>query len=110
MTDDLVSCDLCERPIPAAEYDAGEGLCPACLALHFDCEACRERTLRTDAHAAVSGLCQSCGEEQIEARHAEALDAAADELRELAEAIIEREDLAAVRQAVTALKRLTPKE
>ena len=105
-TDDLVTCDGCDRPIPSAEYDAGDGLCPDCLALHFDCEGCGERTKKTDAHPDAPGLCSDCGAEALEARHQEALDTAADELRELVESIIDAEDLDAMTRAIEALKRL----
>jgi predicted RNA-binding Zn-ribbon protein involved in translation (DUF1610 family) len=105
-TDDLVTCDGCDRPIPSAEYDAGDGLCPDCLAVHFDCPECGERTRRTDAHPDAPGLCPDCGAEALKARHQEALDTAADELRELAESIIDAEDLDAMTRAVEALRRL----
>jgi hypothetical protein len=104
--DDLVTCDECDRTIPAAEYDAGDGLCAACLALHFTCAECGERTRKADAHPRLPGHCRDCGAETLEAWHQETLDAASDELRELAEAIIDAEDLDAIMRAVEALKRL----
>jgi hypothetical protein len=104
--DDLVTCDGCDRPIRAAEYDRNDGLCPDCLALHFDCAGCGERTKKTDAHPDIPSHCHDCGAEALEALHQEALDTAADELRELVEAIIDADDLDAMTRALEALKRL----
>jgi hypothetical protein len=104
--DDLVTCDECDWLITTAEYDRNDGFCPDCLALHFDCEECGERIRRTDAHPDVPGHCRDCGAEALEARHQEALERAADELRELVEAIIDAEDLDAMARAVDALRRL----
>ena len=100
-------CGHCDAEVPEAEWEAGDGLCAACLAAHFSCKECGERTHRDDAHATVKAHCESCGDSVIEARHQEALDAAADELRELVESVIDSGDLAAIRKALKSLKRLS---
>lgn len=103
---DLATCDRCDAPISEADYDAGDGLCPACLALHFTCPECGERTERTAAHPDVPNHCRSCGNDIIETRHQEALDKAVDTLRDLVDSIIDAEDLETIEQAVKALKQL----
>ena len=104
--DELLTCGHCEAEIPESEWEAGDGLCAACLAAHFKCEVCGERTHRDDQHATMQAHCQCCGDEAVEAMHQEALDTAADQLRELTEALIDSEDLAAIANAVKLLKTL----
>lgn len=105
MTGDLTdACDHCEYEMTAAQYDAGNGLCDACHGLHFECGECSERTLKTDVHATRPGLCQSCGDEAIEAEHQDALDAAKDDLQGLFDTLVDGEDLDKIRKAIEALK------
>lgn len=101
----MTTCDLCDAEITEDQYDTAEGFCPSCLALHFQCKDCDERILRADAHPARKTLCQDCGESRAEEERQEALDAAAEELRELVESIIDSEDLAVIRKALAACKR-----
>jgi hypothetical protein len=108
-TDDLVTCDGCDAEMSESLYDASNGMCDACHSRRFECRECNEITLKSDAHPTHKTLCESCGDSKVEADRQEALDKAADELRELAEAIIESDDLTAVRKALAALKKLTPK-
>jgi hypothetical protein len=103
---EMTECDHCHDEISQAAYDAGDGLCAGCAATTFICEGCEDRTYTEDAHATHGNLCQGCGDEAIETERTEALDAAKDEARELLEAIIDSEDLAAVKEALAALKKL----
>jgi hypothetical protein len=105
-TEDMVTCDSCEREIEESTYDVNDGLCPACLARTFMCGECEERTLKAEVHAHFKNLCESCGESKAEEERQEALDAAAEELRELVESIIDGDDLAVVRKALATLKRV----
>jgi hypothetical protein len=105
--EDLVTCDECETEISEAVYDAGDGLCPTCLARTFVCEECSERVSKSDAHPDIAGLCESCGDSAIEAQHEERLDAAAETLRELVEEIIGNADLDVMARALKSLKRLS---
>jgi hypothetical protein len=105
MTEELVTCDGCDREMSEALYDASEGLCDACMSLRFTCKECEELTLKAEAHATHKTLCESCGESRAEELRQEALDTAAEELRELVESIIGGEDLAAIKKALKALKR-----
>ena len=109
MTDDMVTCDGCEAPMTESLYDASHGMCDRCHSKRFECRECREVTLKSDAHPTNRTLCQDCGDDRAEADRLEALDKGADTLRELAEAIIDSGDLAAVRKALAALKKLAPK-
>jgi hypothetical protein len=109
--EDLVTCDECEAGIPEAVYDAGDGLCPTCLAKTFTCEECSERVSKADAHPDILGMCASCGDSAVEAQHEERLDAAAETLRELVESLIDSGKLDVMAQAITSLKALkSPKK
>jgi methionyl-tRNA synthetase len=101
-----ITCDHCGRELTEDQYDAGEGLCDACHALHAECDHCGERVLKTELHKTRPTLCVPCGDSAIEAEAEAALDAAADELRDAVEAIIDRGELSVIRDAVAALKRL----
>jgi hypothetical protein len=106
MTEELLTCDGCEAEMTEARYDASEGLCDACMSLRFTCKECEELTLKTDAHPTRKSLCQDCGESKAEEERQEALDAAAEELRDLVESIIDGDDLAVVKRALASLKRV----
>ena len=118
MTDDdstedeneAMQCDGCEVEISVELYDANDGLCEACLAETFICKGCEGRTHKTDAHAVVKSRCEVCGDELLEERRQERLDAAAEAARDLLEAIIDLDDLAVVKKALSALKRIHPSE
>jgi peptide subunit release factor 1 (eRF1) len=104
-TADMTTCDGCEAEMTEALYDASEGLCDACMRLRFTCSECEELTLKTDAHATHKTMCESCGESKAEEERQEALDKAAEELRDLVEEVIGGEDLAVIKKALAALKR-----
>lgn len=106
-TAELVTCDECETEISEAVYDAGEGLCPTCLARTFQCEECGERTAKSDAHPDIVSLCQCCGDSAVEAQHEARLDAASDQLRDLVEEVIGLGDLDVIARALKSLKRLS---
>jgi hypothetical protein len=101
----MTACDDCEAEMTEALYDASEGLCDACMRKRFVCQGCEELTLKTEAHPTHGTLCQDCGESRAEELRQEAFDAAAEELRDLVESIIDREDLDAVRRALASLKK-----
>jgi hypothetical protein len=111
MTDDatMTTCDNCTREISEDQYDDHDGLCAECLAGTFTCEECGERTFQTDAHGLLKTMCESCGDQELEERRQERLDKAAEELRDLTEAIIDLDDFGTIRKAVAVLKRLLPK-
>lgn len=106
MTAEMTTCDGCEREMTEALHEASEGLCDACMRLRFVCEGCDELTLKADSHPTHRTLCPDCGESRAEEERQEALDAAADELRELVEEIIGGEDLEVIAGALKSLKRL----
>jgi hypothetical protein len=106
---EMTTCDACECEITEEQHEDHDGLCPACLAETFICRDCEGRTLKTDAHATVKGHCEACGDAKLEDRRQERFDAAAESARDLLEALIDLDDLAAVKKAVAALKRLQPK-
>ena len=105
--EELITCDECETEISEAAYDAGDGLCPTCLARTFICEECSERTPKSDAHPDILSHCQCCGDSAIEAQHEARLDAASDQLRDLVEEVIGLSDLDVIAKAIKSLKRLS---
>lgn len=106
-TEELTTCDECETEMSLVTFDRNDGLCGECLAKTFVCEACGERTPKSDAHPDILTHCESCGDSAIEAQHEERLDAASDQLRELVESIIDGADLDVIAKALKSLKRLS---
>jgi hypothetical protein len=106
-TQEWTNCDDCLDSVTVDDYDAGDGLCPACLAKTFVCEECEERTSQTDAHKTHGTLCEGCGDSRAEELASEALDTAKEELQALVDEILEHDDINAITAAVAALKPLT---
>ena len=68
-------CDHCRESITQEAYDANDGLCETCKAETFVCKGCEGRTHRTNAHTTVKTPCEACGDELLEERRQERLDA-----------------------------------
>jgi hypothetical protein len=100
-------CDECLDSVTVDDYDAGDGLCPACLAKTFVCEECEERTSQTDAHKTHTTRCESCGDSQDEEIAEERLTAAKEAAQEAFDAILDTDELAVILKALAALKRLS---
>jgi len=101
------TCDFCEAEISQADYDAGDGLCPECIASTMVCEECSDRIAKTDAHTTHGMMCEGCGDSKAEELATEALDAAKEELQELVDELVGNDDLADILAAIKALKAIT---
>jgi hypothetical protein len=103
--DGFLNCDHCNASVKA-ELTDDDGFCPACVALHTTCGECGERVLIADMHPAVKGLCQDCGDSQLEQEHQDALDDAATRLDELTDDIKASDNLELIRRAIKAIRKI----
>jgi hypothetical protein len=106
---EMTTCDNCSRDMTEDAFDSNGGLCAECLAGTFTCAECAERTFKIDAHTLHKTMCEGCGDEKVEEEAQEALEAAQSELQELVDQLTGLDDLAVIKKALAALKRLQPK-
>jgi hypothetical protein len=104
--DDAVYC-ACGRSLTDAELDELGQQCTTCFAKeHFTCRDCGDTYANDEAGKKSKTRCETCQESKDEAAEIEQIDALKDEASELLENLCLDGDLAILKKAVAALKRL----
>jgi hypothetical protein len=109
--DEPTLCETCQAVLGNDHDDSEYGdQCQACYtASHFRCRDCEYDFELEDQSPKNKSLCVSCQESRDEEARQELHDKATGIARDLLEAIIDLDDLDAIKRAVAALKRLQPK-
>jgi hypothetical protein len=108
--DELIFCNDCGGALTDAELDECGFQCTKCYAAgHFTCCDCGDSFETEEASPKCKSRCEACQDSKDEGELEERKDALRDEARELLETICDDGDLAQLKKAVAALKRLQPK-